>query len=181
VQQAPEGQADPLIRPLFSAYNGLACRLGDPEQERARREGRRRDEVRTATRALHAMMRDGRLQIRVVDRGPGFPSPLLESPAPVGSWHSSGNGLGLATVRRFARRLFGELRLANPEAGGALAIIDLPGQRGGKEQRLSPYPFPGLPLEIIQHPELSCERHPRRPLAPGPVRHRVPGGACHRQ
>jgi len=275
VRQAPEGQADPLIRPLFSAYNGLACRLAGLEQERARREGRLQDEVRNATRTLmhqtleldqaartaalgelaaelahelrnplagiqmavkrlrgeltdtrlterldlvmnelkrlgrltdqlleraqgapepavdldlasvveevlvlagyqvengvqlesavprglhcvlpegclrqvllnlvlnagtamqgrtgrirvEAAADEGRLQIRVVDQGPGFPPPLLESTAPVGSWRSSGNGLGLAMVRRFARRLFGELRLANPEAGGALAIIDLP-------------------------------------------------------
>ena len=70
-------------------------------------------------------MRDGRLEIRVADQGPGFPPPLLERGAPTGSWHSGGNGLGLAMVRRFARRLFGELRLANLETGGALAIIDL--------------------------------------------------------
>jgi two-component system NtrC family sensor kinase len=275
VQPAPDGQADPLIRPLFSAYNALVCRLAGLEQERARREGRLRDEVRNATRALmqqtweldraartaalgelaaelahelrnplagiqmavkrlrgelsdtrlterldlvmnelkrlsrltdqlleraqgtpepavdldlatvvdevlalagyqvekglrlesavppdlhcvvpegclrqallhlvlnagqsmqglsgeirvEAGVHGGRLQIRVVDQGPGFPPPLLERGAPAGSWHSRGNGLGLTVVRRFARRLFGELRLANPEAGGALAIIDLP-------------------------------------------------------
>jgi two-component system NtrC family sensor kinase len=275
VHQVPEGQADPLIRPLFSAYNGLASRLAGLEQERAQREGRLRDEVRDATRAvmqqtlvldrgartaaldelaaelahelrnplagiqmavkrlrgglsdtrlterldlvmnelkrlgrltdqlleraqgtpepavdldlasvveevlslagyqvekglrlesavppnLHCLLPEGclrqallhlvlnagqsmqglsgeirveaaadggRLQIRVADQGPGFPPPLLERGALVGSWHSRGNGLGFTVVRHFARRLFGELRLANPEAGGALAIIDLP-------------------------------------------------------
>jgi len=274
-QQAPEDEADPLIRPLFSAYNGLAGRLAALERERTEREGRLREEVRSATRTLMQQTReldraarmavlgelaaelahelrnplagiqmavrrlrgeltdasqtkrldlvmnelkrlgrltdelldraqgthepavdldlavvvdevlaltryqmevglrlesivprglhcvlpesclrqallklvlnagqamkgrsgrirveagvdDGRLQIRVVDQGPGFPPPLLEPTAPVGSWHSGGNGLGLAMVRRFARNLFGELRLANLASGGALAIIDLP-------------------------------------------------------
>jgi len=284
VQQTPEGEADPLIRPLFSAYNGLACRLARLEQERAQREARLRDEVRSATRILlqqtrgldraarmaalgdlaaelahelrnplagiqmavrrlrgeltdtgqterldrimnelkrlgrladqllerawgtpelvvdldlaslveevlalasyhvengvqfesavplglhcalpatclrqallnlvlnagqamqgrtgtirvETMTGDGRLQIRVADQGPGFAPPLLDPGAPVGSWQSRGNGLGLAMVRRFARRLFGELRLVNPETGGALAIIDLPDSvvvRGGE-------------------------------------------------
>ena len=75
---------------------------------------------------VEARVDGGRLQIRVADQGPGFPPPLLERGAPAGSWHSRGNGLGLTLVRHFARRLFGELRLSNPEAGGALAIIDLP-------------------------------------------------------
>ena len=274
-QQAPEGEADPLIRPLFSAYNALASRLAGLKRERAQREGRLRNEVRSATRTLMQQTREldraarmtalgelaaelahelrnplagiqmavrrlrgeltdarqterldlvmnelkrlgrltdqllersqgthepavdldiaavvdevltlaryqmedglrlesavppgsrcvlpegglrlallnlvlnagqamdgrsgtilveagvdgGRLQIRVADQGPGFPPPLIEAAAPAGSWHSAGNGLGLAMVRRFARSLFGELRLSNPETGGALAIIDLP-------------------------------------------------------
>jgi signal transduction histidine kinase len=81
---------------------------------------------RSGTILVEAGVDGGRLQIRVADQGPGFPPPLIEAAAPAGSWHSAGNGLGLAMVRRFARSLFGELRLSNPETGGALAIIDLP-------------------------------------------------------
>jgi two-component system NtrC family sensor kinase len=75
---------------------------------------------------VETAIRGGRLEIRVVDQGPGFPSRLLETGALVGGWRQGHKGLGLAAARRLARHLLGELRLANLQSGGASATIDLP-------------------------------------------------------
>jgi len=75
---------------------------------------------------VEALRQDGRLQISVCDDGPGLPAELLEvGPRAFASWREGGTGLGLATVRRFARDLDGELLLANREPRGACVTLSL--------------------------------------------------------
>jgi signal transduction histidine kinase len=69
----------------------------------------------------------GRLKISVSDDGPGFPDELLEGGVRTFSTRRpGGTGLGLATVRRFARDLGGDLILHNVDSNGACATIDVP-------------------------------------------------------
>ena len=42
------------------------------------------------------------------------------------TWSGEGTGLGLATVRRFAEDLGGEVKLENSAARGALVTLELP-------------------------------------------------------
>jgi two-component system, NtrC family, sensor kinase len=87
---------------------------------------------------VEAAIRGGRLEIRVVDQGPGFPSRLLETGALAGGWHEGHKCLGLAAARRFARRLLGELRLADLQSGGASATIDLPDSLVAEKRHVRP-------------------------------------------
>jgi signal transduction histidine kinase len=67
------------------------------------------------------------LYLWVSDDGPGFPAALLNGGLQTfASWRPGGTGLGLSMVRRFARNLGGELKLANRDAHGAMAIIHVP-------------------------------------------------------
>jgi two-component system NtrC family sensor kinase len=69
----------------------------------------------------------GRLILTVRDDGPGFSEGMLDQGVrPFASQRAGGTGLGLAMVQRFARALGGELKLANAEPHGALAILELP-------------------------------------------------------
>jgi signal transduction histidine kinase len=72
---------------------------------------------------------DGGIRLCVVDDGPGFPRRLIEggvrSFAPL---RPGGTGLGLATVRRFASDLGGELLLENRSPRGATVVLSLPCQ-----------------------------------------------------
>lgn len=68
-----------------------------------------------------------RLDVSVCDDGPGFPPDLLDAGIRTfAAWRDHGTGLGLAMVRRFARDLGGELRLANTPPHGACATLDIP-------------------------------------------------------
>lgn len=70
---------------------------------------------------------DQRISVSVCDNGPGFPAELLESGVrPFVSFRPGGTGLGLATVRRFARDLGGDIELHNQPHGGACVNLNLP-------------------------------------------------------
>jgi signal transduction histidine kinase len=82
---------------------------------------------RTGTIFIEAERRDGSLQLRVSDDGPGFPAELLSSGIrPFRTFRESGTGLGLAIANRFARDHGGELKIANRTPHGACATITLP-------------------------------------------------------
>lgn len=111
--------------------NGLVCTL--PES------GLRRSLLNLLLNAGKAMDDSGgeirvdaervgdRLHIAVRDEGPGFPVEALASGARAFmTWGGEGTGLGLATVRRFAEDLGGELRLENLEPHGASVTLELP-------------------------------------------------------
>lgn len=70
------------------------------------------------------------LRLSVSDDGPGLPEALLEDGVRTfARFRNGGTGLGLATVRRFARDLGGELILENRDSGGACITIVLPARR----------------------------------------------------
>jgi len=70
---------------------------------------------------------EGRLEVSVIDDGPGFPEELLENGVrPFTTWRESGTGLGLAMVRRFVKDLGGELVLERREPRGACVTMVLP-------------------------------------------------------
>ncbi len=123
-------QAEKGVRLESRVPPGLRCRLPEDCLRQALLDlmlnAVRAMQGRSGKIRVEAAIRGGRLEIRVVDQGPGFPSRLLETGALVGGWHEGHKGLGLAAARRLARRLFGELRLANLQSGGASATIDLP-------------------------------------------------------
>jgi signal transduction histidine kinase len=74
-----------------------------------------------------AILNNGYLELAVADTGPGFPADLLaQGIRPFASGRAGGTGLGLASARRLARDLGGELRLENPQGGGAQATLRLP-------------------------------------------------------
>lgn len=76
---------------------------------------------------IEAERADGRLVLRVDDQGPGFPDAMLrQGMRPFASERVGGTGLGLASVRRLALDLGGELVLANLPAGGARVSLSLP-------------------------------------------------------
>ncbi len=71
--------------------------------------------------------RDGdQAELRIRDNGPGFPSELLARAfEPYFTTKSRGTGLGLAIVKKIVDEHGGEVRLLNPEAGGAEVRIRL--------------------------------------------------------
>jgi two-component system OmpR family sensor kinase len=83
--------------------------------------------------ALSARAADGRIEIHVADRGPGFPAEFLavafERGASAGE-DGGGAGLGLAIADRIARAHGGRARAANRPGGGADVWIELPAKRG---------------------------------------------------
>jgi signal transduction histidine kinase len=69
----------------------------------------------------------GRVRLTVSDDGPGFPAEVLENGIrPFFSTREQGTGLGLALVRRFAREMGGEIKLANRTPHGAEVTLNLP-------------------------------------------------------
>ncbi len=82
---------------------------------------------RSGTIAIAAVRDGDRVRFTVSDDGPGFPPEMLEKG--IRSFFSTrehGTGLGLAMVRRFAREVGGELRVANREPHGAEVVLILP-------------------------------------------------------
>jgi two-component system, OmpR family, sensor kinase len=80
--------------------------------------------------ALSARAADGRVEIHVADRGPGFPSDFVTAAFDRGTTASDGGaagaGLGLAIVERIARAHGGRAAAANRPGGGADVWIELP-------------------------------------------------------
>jgi len=73
--------------------------------------------------------RDGFIELRVVDEGPGIPPHVREHLfEPFFTTKHRGTGLGLATARRILDAHHGTIELDSPPAGGAAAIIRLPTQ-----------------------------------------------------
>ncbi len=74
---------------------------------------------------------DGRLEVRVADRGPGIDETLLRSPLPFTQGDPSmtrttqGLGLGLFAAARLAAVLDGTIRFEPRAGGGTEAIVDL--------------------------------------------------------
>ncbi len=82
---------------------------------------------RDGTVKVRARVDSGRILVDVCDDGPGIPNQLLESGVRAfASFRAGGTGLGLATVRRFARDVGGDLELANQPEGGACVTLNLP-------------------------------------------------------
>ena len=84
--------------------------------------------------ALSARLTDGRVEIHVADRGPGFPPDFLTAAFDRGATASPdgrppGAGLGLAIVARIARAHGGRAAAANRAGGGADVWIELPAER----------------------------------------------------
>ena len=80
---------------------------------------------------LVAERHEGRVEIHVTDRGPGFPQEFRERAFERFSRHSpsrgdGGSGLGLAIVRTVARAHGGEAYAENLEGGGADVWMSLP-------------------------------------------------------
>ena len=88
-------------------------------------------------------LREGRVEIAVLDRGPGVPEDALLRlgdpffrPEGSRSRDSGGFGLGLAIVRRCAHACGGEVRFRNREGGGFEARLILPRTIGDFSRRL---------------------------------------------
>ncbi len=80
----------------------------------------------------------GGASLAVRDHGPGLPegeAARVFEPfyRPRGHGEDAGGwGLGLALVRQIARRHGGDVRHATPEGGGAVFVVDLPGESDGR-------------------------------------------------
>ncbi len=71
----------------------------------------------------------GRVDLRVVDRGPGIPPARRDDvfqPFQRLTDHGTGVGLGLAVARGFTRAMGGELALEDTPGGGTTAVVSLP-------------------------------------------------------
>jgi PAS domain S-box-containing protein len=67
------------------------------------------------------------VELRVADRGPGFPASVLEKPfEPYVTSKPSGSGLGLAICRRIVEEHDGRIAISNDPDGGAVALVRLP-------------------------------------------------------
>jgi two-component system, OmpR family, sensor kinase len=79
---------------------------------------------------VRAQRADGRVELHVCDRGPGFPPEFLahafERFTQAASGRRHGAGLGLAIVERIARGHGGSAKAANRPGGGADVWIELP-------------------------------------------------------
>jgi two-component system phosphate regulon sensor histidine kinase PhoR len=83
---------------------------------------------------LEADRRDGRLEVRVLDHGPGIPAADLTRiferfyrVDKARSRDSGGTGLGLSIVKHLAERLGGQVHAENRAEGGARFTVTLPG------------------------------------------------------
>jgi signal transduction histidine kinase len=76
---------------------------------------------------LTLAVEEGRVQVRVLDRGPGFSSEALyQAFRPFWSSERDALGLGLTHARHLARGMGGDLTLGNREEGGGEVVLDLP-------------------------------------------------------
>jgi two-component system sensor histidine kinase KdpD len=73
--------------------------------------------------------RDGAVDIRVSDRGPGVPAGARErifEPFERADAARKGTGLGLAVARRFVQAHGGDITVEDREGGGATFVVTLP-------------------------------------------------------
>ena len=117
-------QASGTCRPLKSQPMALRSCLHNLIDNALRYAGHARVEIEDAS---------DRLQVRVVDHGPGIPDHLREAVFEPfyrveGSRNrnSGGVGIGMTIAREAARRMGGDLRLAETPGGGLTAVPDLP-------------------------------------------------------
>jgi nitrogen fixation/metabolism regulation signal transduction histidine kinase len=83
-------------------------------------------EVHIRTRLINQAGRKW-LEMEVSDRGPGYPSTVLEKPfEPYVTFKASGSGLGLAICRKIVNEHDGRITIHNPAIGGACTTIILP-------------------------------------------------------
>jgi signal transduction histidine kinase len=80
--------------------------------------------------------REGRwIEFRVCDTGPGIPEAererIFDEFHRLHTTRAQGHGLGLATSRRIARALDGDITVAHAETGGAAFSLWLPARRPG--------------------------------------------------
>ncbi|WFP48662.1 HAMP domain-containing sensor histidine kinase [Methylomonas sp. EFPC3] len=76
---------------------------------------------------VNADILDGKLELTVVDSGPGFSADFLRHGIrPFVSLKDGGSGLGLAMVRRFVKDHQGGMRLQNDEQGHACVTLTFP-------------------------------------------------------
>jgi nitrogen fixation/metabolism regulation signal transduction histidine kinase len=67
------------------------------------------------------------LEMELSDRGPGYPSMVLEKPfEPYVTFKTNGSGLGLAICRKIVSEHDGRITIYNPAAGGACTTVILP-------------------------------------------------------
>jgi signal transduction histidine kinase len=93
-----------------------------------------RNAIRYATDVhVQAVAENGRVVIRVLDRGPGVPEAALEHlfdpfyrPEAARGRTSGGSGLGLAITRRCIEACGGSVRAENREGGGLLVTMSIP-------------------------------------------------------
>jgi two-component system, NtrC family, sensor kinase len=124
-------QAPPQVDISATVADDVRCMLPDSQLRQAL--------LNLVLNAIHALERrsgsiviaaesaSGRLRLSVSDDGPGFPEEFLGEHVPAyKTGRSSGTGLGLAMVRRFARDLGGRLELSNRQPHGACATLVLP-------------------------------------------------------
>ena len=81
--------------------------------------------VTVATRVRHAPQ--AAVEIEIADNGPGFRKDMMERLfEPYVSSKPKGNGLGLAIVKKIVEEHNGEIKVGNPETGGAAVTVTLP-------------------------------------------------------
>ena len=124
-------QAPPQVRLRSTVDPRLRCRLPDHQLRQAL--------LNLVLNAIHALdgrqgevvisagLADDEIRLSVSDDGPGFPDELLSGGVrEFRTGRSSGTGLGLPMVRRFARDHGGRLELCNRAPQGACAALVLP-------------------------------------------------------
>lgn len=77
--------------------------------------------------AVHLVAQNGRVQVRVLDSGPGIPlDQLAHIWDPDFTTKSRGTGLGLALVRQTVHAHGGTIEAGNQPTGGAEFLVELP-------------------------------------------------------
>lgn len=81
----------------------------------------------SGTITILARIKEGKVEIDVLDNGPGFSQELLEyGIRPFRTSRPRGTGLGLAMVQRFVNDIGGSIKLTNKENQGACVTLLLP-------------------------------------------------------
>ncbi|CAB1370780.1 sensor histidine kinase [Denitratisoma oestradiolicum] len=84
-------------------------------------------DVATPQTTLFTRLEGNRVLLSVSDNGPGFPpQTLARAFEPYVTSKAKGTGLGLAIVKKIVDEHHGEVRLLNPEGGGAEVALKLP-------------------------------------------------------